>query len=160
MTFSIKMNGRYFKVNLQSHHRQGTIEFRQHGGSLNGRKIESWVRFLDKFIIASGQEPQAEAGVVDLNRLTGNIKIIADMISAGAGMSEITERTGLQTHSIRAIISRNLRQQAGLNITTQRREGQAYYRLTGQTTQDSLWRGIDADVAEFYQNRTAVLNVA
>ncbi len=154
------MNGRYFKVNLQSHRRQGTIEFRQHGGSLNGRKIESWVRFLDKFIIASGQEPQAEAGVVDLNRLTGNIKIIADMISAGAGMSEITERTGLQAHSIRAIISRNLRQQAGLNITTQRREGQAYYRLTGQTTQDSLWRGIDTDVAEFYQNRAAVLNVA
>ena len=156
------MSGRYYKINLQSYSRQRTIEFRQHGGSLNGRKIESWVRFLDKFIIASGQEPEAESGaeVIDLNGLPSKAKIIAEMVSTGAKISELAERTGLQAHSIRAIISRNLRRQGGLTIITQRHEGEAYYSLTGQTTQDSLWRGIDADVAEFYQNRTAVLNVA
>ena len=156
------MGGRYFKVNLQSYARQGTVEFRQHGGSLNGRKIENWVRLLAEFIIASGQEPQAETGaeVIELNSLPRKAKIIAEMMQEGALMSQLVERTGLQSHSIRAIISRNLRGQAGLSITTERRMSEAHYRLTGAQSQDSLWRGINVEVAEFYQNRTAVLNAA
>jgi hypothetical protein len=36
---------RYRTVNVQSYAKYGTIEFRQHQGSLNPRKIAAWVRF-------------------------------------------------------------------------------------------------------------------
>lgn len=42
--------GRYSLLNLMPLSRQGTIEFRQHGGTLNPSKIENWVRFLLYFV--------------------------------------------------------------------------------------------------------------
>lgn len=37
---------RYYTVNVASYLRHGTIEFRQHQGSLNSEKIASWVKFV------------------------------------------------------------------------------------------------------------------
>lgn len=37
---------RYRSVNLEAFPRHGTIEFRQHQGTLNGREIERWIRFV------------------------------------------------------------------------------------------------------------------
>jgi len=37
---------RYVKVNFQSYAIHGTIEFRQHGGSLDAEKVCNWVKFL------------------------------------------------------------------------------------------------------------------
>ena len=37
---------RYQTVNLASYLRHGTVEFRQHQGTLNGEKIGTWVRFV------------------------------------------------------------------------------------------------------------------
>lgn len=45
--------GRYYKVNLQSLGRYGTVEFRQHGGSTEFDKIGAWVKFLMGFVEAS-----------------------------------------------------------------------------------------------------------
>lgn len=45
--------GRYYKVNLQSLGRYGTVEFRQHGGSTEYAKIGAWVKFLMGFVEAS-----------------------------------------------------------------------------------------------------------
>lgn len=42
--------GRYYKVNLQSLTRYGTMEFRQHSGTLNFDKIINWVSFLMAFV--------------------------------------------------------------------------------------------------------------
>lgn len=36
---------RYRKLNVASMHRQGTVEFRQHSGTLNADKITAWVEF-------------------------------------------------------------------------------------------------------------------
>lgn len=41
---------RYFKVNPQSWSRHKTIEFRQHGGTINYEKIEMWVKFCAKLV--------------------------------------------------------------------------------------------------------------
>lgn len=38
--------GRYYTVNVTSYAKYGTLEFRQHQGSLNGEKVVSWVKFL------------------------------------------------------------------------------------------------------------------
>lgn len=37
---------RYYTINLQSLHRYGTVEFRQHQGTLNGTKATAWIRLL------------------------------------------------------------------------------------------------------------------
>ena len=42
--------GRYYKVNLQSLSRHGTMEFRQHSGTINFDKIINWVSFLMAFV--------------------------------------------------------------------------------------------------------------
>jgi hypothetical protein len=42
--------GRYFKVNLQALRVHGTVEFRQHSGTVDGTKVENWVRFLLGFV--------------------------------------------------------------------------------------------------------------
>ena len=41
---------RYYKVNLQSFYRHGTVEFRQHSGSTDYEKISFWVKFLHNLI--------------------------------------------------------------------------------------------------------------
>tara|TARA_R100000700_G_C3178343_1_gene154012 strand:- start:3774 stop:4811 length:1038 start_codon:yes stop_codon:yes gene_type:complete len=41
---------RYLKVNLESLARYGTIEFRQHSGTLNFTKIVNWLSFLMAFV--------------------------------------------------------------------------------------------------------------
>lgn len=49
----IEYGSRYFKVNLRSLIRHGTIEFRQHSGTCNPTKIAMWVKFLLAFVEAS-----------------------------------------------------------------------------------------------------------
>lgn len=41
---------RYAKVNLTAYYKYRTIEFRQHHGTLNGKEITSWVRFIRNFV--------------------------------------------------------------------------------------------------------------
>lgn len=42
--------GRYHKVNIQSLHRHGTIEFRQHAGSIDGQKIAHWLSLMQAIV--------------------------------------------------------------------------------------------------------------
>jgi hypothetical protein len=44
---------RYFKINAQSYSRHKTIEFRQHGGTVEFEKISNWVYFLDNLVTRS-----------------------------------------------------------------------------------------------------------
>lgn len=46
-------NNRYFKINPVSYSRHKTIEFRQHAGTTDFKKIEMWVNFLRKLVIYS-----------------------------------------------------------------------------------------------------------
>jgi hypothetical protein len=62
------MDSRYHKVNLQSLTRHGTIEFRQHGGTVDGTKIENWIRFGLAFVEKS--KVLAEGGSVTV-RVSG-----------------------------------------------------------------------------------------
>jgi hypothetical protein len=44
------MGGRYFKVNPESYRRHKTVEFRQHQGTTNHKKISMWVNFCLKLV--------------------------------------------------------------------------------------------------------------
>jgi hypothetical protein len=57
-------HNRYVKVNMAAYYRHRTIEFRQHSGTINGSKIENWVRFILAFVEASrGQMVTSELPV-------------------------------------------------------------------------------------------------
>lgn len=47
--------GRYYKLNLNSYFRHGTVEFRQHQGTLDATKAEMWVRFCLKMVAAAAK---------------------------------------------------------------------------------------------------------
>lgn len=48
---------RYRTVNLAAYARHGSIEFRQHNGTVNAEKMENWIRFCTEFVEASNIEP-------------------------------------------------------------------------------------------------------
>ena len=61
--------GRYYKVNLESYLRQGTVEFRQYHSSLNANKIWAWVVFTQMIVSAAkAKRGKAKRRVVN----TGN----------------------------------------------------------------------------------------
>ena len=64
-----RMGGRYKTVNVQCWSRQRTIEFRQHGGSLDSYKILNWVVFLLNTV-----EKQMTASKVSLNVSDNGVK--------------------------------------------------------------------------------------
>ena len=162
--------GRYFKVNLHSYPRHGTIEFRQHSGTVNARKIASWVLFLNDFIdacVAMTAARQQPAPVADNPSLRGVQAELATMFarSGSVRLNAICERFGWQPHTARAAITRLRR--AGLRISAVRRDGQTTYRLSdglvqapAQTQPESLWTGIRESVVTFYRHRAAVLALA
>ena len=45
--------GRYYKVNLTNIASRGSIEFRQHSGTINFTKIKNWLTFLQEFMARS-----------------------------------------------------------------------------------------------------------
>ncbi|MDR2819449.1 MAG: amidoligase family protein [Desulfovibrio sp.] len=156
--------GRYFKVNLQSFHRHGTVEFRQHSGTLNAAKAVNWVRFLDAFITESIARVDAPvAAPVRIPALRGVLGQLADLFRQGdVTLDMMVERFGWQPHSARAAVTR-LRK-AGMviscrdgNVYTLRAEGQA---APAARQEDSLWAGIADFLRTFYHHRAAVLSAA
>ena len=162
------MGGRYFKINVESYRRHGTIEFRQHSGTLSALKLSNWVRFLADFIKASQSQPEPQAvdsSILDALPLNHKQRIILNMVcqSDGATINQLAEATGLQHNVIRRHISVTLRRDNQLTISTIRaRGGNTRFILESApgTTNDDLWRGISEQVAEFYRNRSIVLQAA
>lgn len=146
---------RYYKVNLQSYLVHGTIEFRQHSGTVNAAKAVNWVRFLDAFISQS-IAPVAAEQAATLPALRGVQAELASLFINGPVTLENMEvRFGWLTHTARAAVTR-LRK-VGMNITVTRINGQAAYVWQHSASVcDSLYAGMNADIVSFYQNRTAV----
>ena len=108
---------RYYKVNLLALQKHGTIEFRQHSGSINAETILNWVSFLTSFVEASknpvvvktanrpGRRPAN-------NGMAAGCQKVYDAFMAsyrnGGGtlfLNTIALRTGLAVSSIKVAIS-------------------------------------------------------
>ena len=57
--------GRYLSLNLDSYHRHGTVEFRLHHGTLNGKKIQAWAEFCESLATYSTAGGILDAGTGD-----------------------------------------------------------------------------------------------
>lgn len=67
----VNNGNRYKKVNLKSYFRHGTVEFRQHSGTIEYTKISNWVLFLHS-LVAYNQKGK----LVDKNNPLTSIKKI------------------------------------------------------------------------------------
>ena len=151
---------RYYKVNLKSYQRHGTIEFRQHSGTVNAMKVCTWIRFLAEFIDECGREAGDTAPMQPAETLSPvNRRLVALLENGAVTLDEICQNFGWLAHTGRAAIAR-LRK-TGMKIVSQKIDGQTGYRLeTQNATTDRLWNGISRKVALFYQRRAAVLATA
>lgn len=154
------MGGRYYKINLESYQRHGTIEFRQHSGTINAAKIANWVRFLAAFIdesIALHHQPTGQT--ITLNLHGTFAKVYEHLLQNGTVRLESMMQTfGWLNHTARSVISRMRKN--GINIDSCKINGKVAYRLNAGPGQDSIWNGVSREIANFYQRRARVLALA
>lgn len=55
-------NGRYYKVNLNSFYKYGTVEFRHHGGTIEADKIINWVDLTQRMVLRAKRRVPAWNG--------------------------------------------------------------------------------------------------
>jgi hypothetical protein len=72
VAYAIQRGDRYYKLNYVVHSRQGTIEIRHLGGTINPVKAANWVRFLDALMRISAVwgplKPSKNADVPTMSR--------------------------------------------------------------------------------------------
>ena len=56
-TNTMSNEARYYKLNLSAHTRHKTVEFRQHSGTLDGRKAAMWARLCLRLVAAAFRGP-------------------------------------------------------------------------------------------------------
>ena len=141
---------RYHKVNLHSYLRYGTVEFRQHSGTVQATKICNWLCLLLAFV----DQCCATAAVVTEQPVHGRQGELLEMLRQGAvSVEAMQSRWSWTAHTARAAITRLRR--CGLQIDFV--EGR--YLLRRRSCEDSLWSGVAENVRTFYRNRAAVLAV-
>lgn len=69
---TITGRSRYFKLNSQSYWRHGTVEFRQHSGTIEFEKIKNWLFFCARLIDFSKREKLDCGGQRALAKLLDN----------------------------------------------------------------------------------------
>lgn len=159
------MGSRYFKVNLMSFQRHGTIEFRQHSGTVNATKIANWVRFLGQFIDNSKARntPAVSAPVIEHPALHGVQARLSEMFTSQGvvSLSAMCDTFGWLPHTARAAVTRLRRM--GMQIEPLRgpvsipsRERDDAHFSSGPRA-ESIWTGISESVVRYYRNRAAVL---
>jgi Putative amidoligase enzyme len=174
---------RFTKINLTSFWKHGTVEFRQHSGTVDAEKIKRWVYFCQKLVdVASVEGPLPEPQTVtpgvsqtdqQLARRLAKIKVAAVIYGLACRPQGVTP-----TEAREALGWRNTpRPQIDLDrlgvawYTEGRRNRQVVYKIRtepGETVQQqaatlaSLLEklGMQDDHGEFWRNRAALLGTA
>lgn len=64
----VTQRNRYYKLNTQSFWRHGSVEFRQHSGSVDYKKVSNWILFLARLVEYSKQAELKNETWATLNR--------------------------------------------------------------------------------------------
>jgi hypothetical protein len=172
LTTRVANERRYHKLNLAAVGRHGTVEFRQHSGTLEFPKTKYWTLFCLRMVARAkvGALPIAQRSTsAPLNRARRNSKayLVGEMLLRPEGVTraEVMAATGWPSVS--------LPQQAeacGLSFTTQRTGREVrYFAAAAQasiapsatdTTLDGMIAtlALDADEAAYFRRRTSDLS--
>ena len=141
--------GRYYTVNLLAYLRHGTLEFRQHSGTLDATKIANWIMFCVNFVeqsrmtvfeipatpapvpsvapavVAPAATPRVRANALSVtyDRLQALLETAS--YGAPATVEQIAQALEIAEASVPAYVS-NFRG-ARRNITVNQRRGRGYY---------------------------------
>lgn len=114
-----RADARYHKVNLESHGRHGTVEFRQHSGTLDARKTKMWVRMCLRMVEAAKGDINFGSGAGPRNSARYGSKAwrVGQMLlrAEGATGPEICAELGWPSVSVPAQA-----RACGLDVYTQR----------------------------------------
>jgi hypothetical protein len=86
---------RFFKVNMASFWRHGTVEFRQHQGTVDADKAEHWVKFCLR-MVAAAQAGVTPDGEDTLPNLAEKIKIAENELAFFQSRVAVLERVGVE----------------------------------------------------------------
>ncbi len=119
---------RYVKLNVLPIVRQGTVEFRQHSGTVNATKIENWIRFCVNFVeqskvsstVRSSRRSSTRSGRQRRNSLEAKFQAVLRAFQASPRSAltdtQICRITGWSTTSVPMYISQ-MRRRYGIRIT-------------------------------------------
>ncbi|MDG4603636.1 MAG: amidoligase family protein [Defluviicoccus sp.] len=148
---------RYAKVNLEAWRRHRTIEFRQHGGTVESEKALAWIRFGLGFIEESRRVAHGTntAALIPTNSKMATVMTMLSRMG-GASIDDLIAATGWKRHSLRAAISTQLRKR-GLEVVSRRENGTTIYAIINRAVDaaDDVMAGIDDETAEFLRRRAA-----
>lgn len=130
-------HGKFYAINLQTWQR-GTIEFRQHGGTIDCDKIWNWVQFILNLVrwtkterVANGTRTIVQDTPVTPFRRGSRVGVQYTMMRNGNGGTttrDIMDATGCSEQRVRAAVS-EIRQRVGDNAVithTQQSNGGSY----------------------------------
>lgn len=182
------ISDRYYKLNIAAFMRHGTVEFRQHSGTVSALKMVNWVHFCVNFvedsICAVVTAPiDATAPVVAITRegvQARKFAIMAQVLDEHVGRmtcisaSELATAMGVREATVASYISTFRTRYPGADI--QCRRGQGYYRnsetplvsflsgpgLTVRTEvpqEQGIFASLAPAIASYFQERTQDLTV-
>lgn len=84
---------RYHAANLHAYSKYGTLEFRQHQGTLNGEKLTSWIKFLLAFVEKGSSMADANEDFASLEGLLNAIPLHSETRTFLTRRAERLERS-------------------------------------------------------------------
>lgn len=172
------MRGRYYKVNLQSFIKYGTIEFRQHSGTTDAHKAVNWIKFLQAFVeesVSLSPSP-SETGPRVSPRINRTLQKIVDFFQENP--HAYLEPTQIMSAVLNDSISESSTKsalsalkRAGFRVTRTGRPGRYFYNVSGSAASTpvmitparpdgGLWAGIPQEIRDFYEARALTLRGA
>lgn len=180
--YAVNQTSRYAAVNLMNMQRgtdTGTIEFRQHQGTVDADRMVAWIKFVRGFVVESARVANAPAEVVTTAAPRGNPFVkrqsqqarLWDEFASGATLTGEHIARFLGTTEARAVGQiNNMRRNAASHgapceilVRRGRRGAPTTYQMTNATngattnTRRVVWGdmfdGIDADVAAYMTAR-------
>ncbi|HEX4439876.1 MAG TPA: amidoligase family protein, partial [Thermoanaerobaculia bacterium] len=144
---------RWVALNFTARWRHGTVEFRQHSGTVNARKIVAWARFCVAMVEAARKNPTIVSGgrvVANPARFgldeSGRRRTFVRLITSPEGTTreDVFRETGWRRGSL---TMRRFAQEAGLEIFRQRRQDNGHVRYWARPVDQSAAPIAAADAA-------------
>jgi hypothetical protein len=160
---------RYTKLNFTSYWKHGTVEFRQHAGTIDPEKIRCWVSFCSKLVEVSQIEQPIVPPVLNnqnpvLQRIARakQLRLIYEAVARPEGATSVEVQAILGRRTPPALASDLNR--IGVSYSTNgRRDGHVVYKLANSGAPTPTLASLLAKLSlgesdeEFWRNRLALL---
>lgn len=131
--FAGRIDSRYYKLNLVSIYKYGTVEFRQHQGSIDPVKINAWVEFVVNFVeetkayhqrvFAAGAEQRADVKQESRDKMFELLCMFIAAGTSGVDRQRIQDKLGWSATTVPVMVSQ-LRSKYGVTVKKSRLRGE------------------------------------